>query len=505
MAKESNYADKSYHEKVSQQVELSTGKQIEGIKTNIENAQITSNNSNLSSSTKNTSLALNAVDTSIKVLGVITGAVNDLIGSALMPMIEGLGIKGIACLPISKQLDPVLGIDVHMVTIPPSPAPVPMPHPYIGVLLKPEDFLAAKLASVLSENFVPKEPENIENPSEAQQQSINEAKGKQVLHTVLTMAISSLGATVKIGSFIPRAVAGTPTKSIPHFAMGAGFYAPVDAVIQKNIGHALMGSLVVLADGDPISGGGVHLHNNCWDIGIPSFHDNKKSKNKLKSAPKKSVFKAQLYLPSGIIIPIPPKGQILTNPIPSPYNAVDITKKLLKATLGKIFAKKTIPKGKKKENNPNETLPPGTKRNAAGRLIDSKTGKFVKDPNKKNRGSANSNKKNRKAQQLKKNNTNGKKRESEVKNELLAEGHEVIGSQVSVKTDHTRRVVDHLIIDKDTKELVAVEVKSGNATRNATQILKDDSMASKGGKIIGKNAPEKLLNKTKTIKTIIRN
>ena len=35
MAKELHYADKSYHEKVSQQVALSTGKQIEGIKTNM--------------------------------------------------------------------------------------------------------------------------------------------------------------------------------------------------------------------------------------------------------------------------------------------------------------------------------------------------------------------------------------------------------------------------------------------------------------------------------------
>ena len=45
-----------------------------------------------------------------------------------------MGMKGMACLPISKQLDPVIGVDIHLVTIPPSPV-VPMPHPYVGILL----------------------------------------------------------------------------------------------------------------------------------------------------------------------------------------------------------------------------------------------------------------------------------------------------------------------------------------------------------------------------------
>ena len=48
-----------------------------------------------------------------------------------------------------------------------------------------------------------------------------------------------LGATVKIGGFIPRAVASTPTRSIPHILMGAGWAAP-SAAIPKNNGHAIM-------------------------------------------------------------------------------------------------------------------------------------------------------------------------------------------------------------------------------------------------------------------------
>ena len=47
---------------------------------------------------------------------------------------------------------------------------------------------------------------------------------------VLTMAVGMLGATVKIGGFIPRVVASTPTRSIPHIPMGAGWAAPSAAI-----------------------------------------------------------------------------------------------------------------------------------------------------------------------------------------------------------------------------------------------------------------------------------
>lgn len=37
----------------------------------------------------------------------------------------------------AKWFDPVLGIDIHMVVVPPSPAPVPLPHPFIAVVFDP--------------------------------------------------------------------------------------------------------------------------------------------------------------------------------------------------------------------------------------------------------------------------------------------------------------------------------------------------------------------------------
>ena len=81
--------------------------------------------------------------------------------------------------------------------------------------------------------------------------------------------------------------------------------------------------------------------------------------------------------------------------------------------------------------------------------------------------------KKQKAKQLKTNKNSGTNREIEVKDELIKEGHEVKGSQVSVKTKFTRRIVDHLIKEKGTGKIKAVEVKRGKATRNSMQVIKD--------------------------------
>lgn len=52
--------------------------------------------------------------------------------------------------------------------------------------------------------------------------------------------------------------------------------------------------------------------------------------------------------------------------------------------------------------------------------------------------------------------------------------------------------------------MAAVEVKTGNGTRNAAQLTKDKSMASKGATLVGKNAPESLKGEKIKIETIER-
>ncbi|MGV5309801.1 hypothetical protein ACV4V9_20475, partial [Pseudomonas aeruginosa] len=92
--------------------------------------------------------------------------------------------------------------------------------------------------------------------------------------------------------------------------------------------------------------------------------------------------------------------------------------------------------------------------------------------------------------QLKRNHQNGKLREKEVEAELKQQGHEILGTQVSVKTPKSRRVIDILIKDGKTGEIRAIEVKAGGAKRSPAQIAKDNALAKQGGEFIGKNAPK---------------
>ena len=293
-------ADTGYFDSVSANLKTGVGAQVKGISEGVK-----------ANSEAGVSPSVNALDTGVKAAAAIGGLADGLSEAAMLPVLGAMGMKGMACLPISKQLDPVIGVDIHLVTIPPSPV-VPMPHPYVGVLLRPQDFIAAAVSS-----FIPPPP-TAEQTGDA-----DSAKLAEVGHTVLTMAVGMLGATVKIGGFIPRAVASTPTRSIPHIPMGAGWAAP-SAAIPKNNGHAFMGSLTVLADGMPFSGGGAHLHLDCNDVGIPSVH-------KVPG----------MFLPTGVINPIPPARQILTSPVPVPLNPMAALARKCTGAFGRFYKKKT--------------------------------------------------------------------------------------------------------------------------------------------------------------------
>ena len=292
-------ADTGYFDSVSANLKTGVGAQVKGISEGVK-----------ANSDAGVSPSVNALDTGVKAAAAIGGLADGLSEAAMLPVLGAMGMKGMACLPISKQLDPVIGVDIHLVTIPPSPV-VPMPHPYVGVLLRPQDFIAAAVSS-----FIPPPP-TAEQTGDA-----DSAKLAEVGHTVLTMAVGMLGATVKIGGFIPRAVASTPTRSIPHIPMGAGWAAP-SAAIPKNNGHAFMGSLTVLADGMPFSGGGAHLHLDCNDVGIPSVH-------KVPG----------MFLPTGVINPIPPARQILTSPVPVPLNPMAALARKCTGAFGRFYKKK---------------------------------------------------------------------------------------------------------------------------------------------------------------------
>ena len=325
-------ADTGYFDSVSANLKTGVGAQVKGISEGVK-----------ANSEAGVSPSVNALDTGVKAAAI--GSLADgLSEAAMLPVLGAMGMKGMACLPISKQLDPVIGVDIHLVTIPPSPV-VPMPHPYVGVLLRPQDFIAAAVSS-----FIPPPP-TAEQTGDA-----DSAKLAEVGHTVLTMAVGMLGATVKIGGFIPRAVASTPTRSIPHIPMGAGWAAP-SAAIPKNNGHAFMGSLTVLADGMPFSGGGAHLHLDCNDVGIPSVH-------KVPG----------MFLPTGVINPIPPARQILTSPVPVPLNPMAALARKCTGAFGRFYKKKTRKLADRLHSKVNRTIKSESLKNMLHKAICTVTG-----------------------------------------------------------------------------------------------------------------------------------
>lgn len=108
------------------------------------------------------------------------------------------------------------------------------------------------------------------------------------------------------------------------------------------------------------------------------------------------------------------------------------------------------------------------------------------------------------AERLAANRAAGLAAERVVAEQLVAEGNTILGSQVSVRTSLGIRRIDHLI-QTPGGQLVAIEVKAGNAVRDASQLAKDAEIATQGGVLVGKNAPAALRGQRIIIQTIERN
>ena len=116
-----------------------------------------------------------------------------------------------------KHLDPIMGIDVHIVQPPGPVPPVPIPHPYIGMVLDVMDYLPI------------------------------------------------IGATVYVNG-LPRGKGGTAGQAIPsHIPMGGMFVKP-----PTNESELFLGSATVAADDDPLVYGMLPALS-CQDIGMPAM------------------------------------------------------------------------------------------------------------------------------------------------------------------------------------------------------------------------------------------
>lgn len=148
-------------------------------------------------------------------------------------------------MPAAKMLDPLLGIDFHLVQPPGGVPPVLMPHPAIGLVFDPFDL------------------------------------------------IPQFGADVWI-SGLPRAQAGSWGLMLPHFPIGGIFVKP-----PGNEFEVFMGSRTVSADDEALSYLGLPVLS-CQTVGLPPVA---RVKGKLKNKPPKTP--AGLVLPTSLVLAIP--------------------------------------------------------------------------------------------------------------------------------------------------------------------------------------------------------
>jgi RHS repeat-associated protein len=154
----------------------------------------------------------------------------------------------------AKHLDPVIGIDVHIVLIPTpaGPVPTPIPHPFVGMVFDPLDY------------------------------------------------VPQIGATVLVNG-LPRAQAGSAVMAMPpHIPMGGMFLKP-----PGNEGEVFMGSSTVVVDGEPMTYGALPALT-CTDVGMPA-----PARLSRKSMPK------TLMLPTSTVMAIPGAGLVMIGGAPT--------------------------------------------------------------------------------------------------------------------------------------------------------------------------------------------
>ena len=55
----------------------------------------------------------------------------------------------------AKHFDPIIGIDIHIILMPPAAAPTPLPNPFVGIVLDPLDYIP-KIGATVKINGLPR-------------------------------------------------------------------------------------------------------------------------------------------------------------------------------------------------------------------------------------------------------------------------------------------------------------------------------------------------------------
>ena len=165
--------------------------------------------------------------------------------TAMLPVLGAMGMKGMACRHL-KQLDPVIGVDIHLVTIPrPRRAHT---SPLCGVLLRRWTSSAA-----VSRSSPP--------PTAEQTGDADGASSPRWAHRA-DDGRRDAGATVKIG-FIPARSASTPPRGASRTSHGRRLGGPLSGDTQNNATPSWAAWRYLPAGCSP--GNGAHLHLDCND------------------------------------------------------------------------------------------------------------------------------------------------------------------------------------------------------------------------------------------------
>ncbi len=182
-------------------------------------------------------------------------------------------------MPPSKQMDPVLGVDIHIIQPPGPVPPIPIPHPFIGMVLDPMEFAPI------------------------------------------------IGATVIVHG-MPAAIAGVECKCIPpHIPLGGAFVPPAPPPASE--GELFMGSSTVSFDGDAASYMGL-MAITCQSVGVPAPPRPNPKKKKTPDG--------KLMLPTSVVLPIPGGPPVLIGGAPTIFTMA-FAMKIGLAALGKMFKK----------------------------------------------------------------------------------------------------------------------------------------------------------------------
>lgn len=264
-------------------------------------------------------------------------------------------------LPATKHIDPVIGVDVHQVIVPPAPptAPTPIPHPHVGMIFDPREYVNAAKAVLgcMAMSFVTARACELAeaNPALAAKAMavagqvggvMANAMANPLVATALAASekkdalMGALGANIGSGggsgrpvmiNGMMRATVGTYTHHLPglHFPLGASFGEP--DINPSRDAESYMGSKTVMANSDPLSFAALPALS-CWMTGLqPSDHD------------KAHTTRSYTSLPTATMLPIPMGRPVLVGGMPV-LNLLALTKSLWKAFRGSALAKKLADK-----------------------------------------------------------------------------------------------------------------------------------------------------------------